>query len=89
MQKKKPARVQPSGGGLGMSYRPKHSKFESPLGIPLDYLIHGSSVWGRVSMVYYPRMGPKRLALVRFHVIKKSLKKKKKLKIKQYLKFSL
>ena len=38
-----PIRVQPSGGRLGISYRPGHPEFESPLEVPLDYLIHNSS----------------------------------------------
>ena len=38
-----PVRVQPSGGRLGISYRPGHPEFESPLEVPLDYLIHNSS----------------------------------------------
>jgi hypothetical protein len=32
----------------------------------LDYLIHGSSGWGCVSGIFYPRVGPKGFALVRF-----------------------
>jgi hypothetical protein len=35
------------------------------------HLIHGSGRWGRVSGVYYPRVGLKGPALVRFLVIKK------------------
>ena len=27
--------------------------------VPLDYLIHVSGGWNRVSMVYFPRVGPK------------------------------
>ena len=59
------------GGRLGMSCRPKHPRFKSPTGVPLNYLIHSSSGWSRVFVVYSLRMGLKGLALVRFHVIKK------------------
>jgi len=39
--------------------------------MPLDYLIHGFGRWNHVSMVQSSGMGPKGLALVRFHAIKK------------------
>ena len=46
-------RVQPSGGRLGMSCRPRHPRFESPLGFwSSPYVINGSGLWGLVSMVY-------------------------------------
>jgi hypothetical protein len=45
----------------------------------MNYLIHGSGGWGRVSKVYYPRVGPKGTTLVRLPVIekKKILKREK------------
>ena len=54
MPKNKPASVQPSSGRLGMSHRPRHSRFKSPLEVSLDYLIHSFSVWGYVSVIYFP-----------------------------------
>ena len=44
---------------------------KGPALVPLDYLIHNFGEWGRVYVVYLPRVGPKGPALVRFHVIKK------------------
>ena len=44
---------------------------KGPALVPLDYLIHSFGEWGCVSVVYFPRVGPKGPALVRFHVIKK------------------
>jgi hypothetical protein len=41
------------------------------LELPLDYPIHGFGGWGRVSGIYYPRVGSKGPVLVRFLVIKK------------------
>ena len=38
----------------------------------LDCLIHDSSEWGHVSMVYSPGVGPKGPSLVRFYVINKN-----------------
>ena len=35
----RPVMVQPSGWRLGMNCRPKHPRFDPPLGVPLDYLI--------------------------------------------------
>ena len=40
------------------------------------YVIHKSSEWGCVSMVYSSGFGPMGLAMVRFHVFKKKKKKK-------------
>ena len=54
-----------------MSFKPKHPRFESSQGVPLDYLIHGFGRWNHVSMVQSSGMGPKGLALARFHAIKK------------------
>ena len=44
---------------------------QSRLVVSLDYLIHGSSGWDCVSMVYFLGVGPKGPALVRFHIITK------------------
>ena len=44
---------------------------QSRLVVSLDYLIHGSSGWDYVSMVYFLGVGPKGPALVRFHIITK------------------
>ena len=38
------------------------------------YVIHKSSEWGCVSMVYSSGVGPMGLAMVRFHVFKKKKK---------------
>uniref|UniRef100_A0A7N2KRJ1 Uncharacterized protein n=1 Tax=Quercus lobata TaxID=97700 RepID=A0A7N2KRJ1_QUELO len=54
------------GGGL---CRPNHPG-RIPTKNSLDYLIHDSGGWGHVSKVYSLGIGPKGLALVRFHVIK-------------------
>ena len=54
-----------------MSCRPRHSRFDPPMALLLDCLIHDSSEWGHVSMVYSPGAGPKGSSLVRFYVIKK------------------
>lgn len=54
-----------------MSFKPKHPRFESSQGVPLDHLIDGFGRWNHVSVVQSSGMGPKCLALVRFHTIKK------------------
>lgn len=46
-----------------------------PLVVPLNYLICGSSGWGRVFMVYSPGVSPKGPTLARFHAIKNKNKK--------------
>lgn len=46
--------------------------FDSTL-FSLDYLIHGSSGWGRVSGIYSSMVGLKSPTLVRFYVTKKKL----------------
>lgn len=51
-----------------MSYRLRHPEFNSALGVPLDYNIHGFGGWDCVSGVYSPGVGPKVSA---FQVIKK------------------
>jgi hypothetical protein len=43
--------------------------FDSALRVSLDYLIHGSSRWGHVFVVYSSGVGPKGPAFSRFHVI--------------------
>ena len=73
-----PVGVQPSGRRLGMSCRYKHLGFDLYYKLPMNYLIHGSGGWGRESWVYYPRVGPKGPALVRFLII---IKKNKKIKM--------
>lgn len=47
---------------------------QSPAKLLLDYLIHGCGWWGRVSLVYQPRVGLKGPALRGFRVIKKKKK---------------
>ena len=54
---------------MGGLCRPDHPG-RIPTKNSLDYLIHDSGGWGHVSKVYSPGIGPKGLALVRFHVIK-------------------
>jgi hypothetical protein len=53
-----------------MSCRFGYYEFNFGLGIPLDYLIHGFGRWSRVYGVYFPGVGSKGPALLRFHVIK-------------------
>ena len=66
-----------------MSCRSRHPRFVSPLEILLDYLVHSSSGWSHVSKVYSPRMGPKSLALEKFHAINKiKIKKIKNFKLR-------
>ena len=55
-----------------MSCRPRHSRFDPPMALLLDCLIHDSSEWGHVSMVYSLGVGPKGPSLVRFYVINKN-----------------
>ena len=52
-----------------MSCRLRHPRFTL---VSLDYLIHSFGGWGCVSVIYSPRVSLKSLALVRFHVIKKT-----------------
>lgn len=44
-------------GGLEISCRFGHLGFDYALGILLDYLIHVSGRWGRVSKAYSPEVG--------------------------------
>jgi hypothetical protein len=62
-----------------MSHRLGHPEFDSALGVFLDYSLHGSLGWGRVSGVYSPRVGIKSEGPSLIEVPKKKKKKKKKL----------
>lgn len=59
-----------------MSCRPRHSRFDPPMALLLDCLIHDSGELGHVSIEYSPGVGPKGPSLVRFYVIKKNYIKK-------------
>jgi hypothetical protein len=63
-----------------MNYRHRHPGFN-----PLNYLIHGSGSWGRVSGVYYPRVSTKSPTLVRFLIIKKINDLKSSLVLKYFI----
>jgi hypothetical protein len=64
----------PSGQRVGLGWAVDsdgHFGFDSTLGVPLNYWIHGFDGWNHVSGVYSLRVGPKGPAFVRFHVLKK------------------
>jgi hypothetical protein len=64
---------------LGMSHRVRRPWFDSALGVPLDYLIHDSTRWGRISGGLTPLGGSKGHCLgeVLFYIIFFKKKKKK------------
>ena len=37
--------------------RVRHPRFDSALGVSLDYMIHGSTRWGRISGGFTSRVG--------------------------------
>ena len=72
MRKRRPSptNILPQINTIWTINRPSTSWVWSRLGVPLDYVIHGSGRWGFIFVVYLPRVDPKGPALVRFNIKK-------------------